>query len=55
MSEMDEPSVPEIKDHNAIDMVKLNTYISPENVANTHGVGVVRSPIVANHTIEVRA
>nr|GEU86801.1 SWEET sugar transporter [Tanacetum cinerariifolium] len=51
---MDEPRVPEVKDHNTIDMVKLNAFTRSENVPNVN-VGVVRSPIVANHTIEVGA
>lgn len=49
---MDEPRVPEVKDQNTIDMVKLNALIRSENVPNSH---VVRSPIVTNHTIEVAA
>nr|XP_043636220.1 bidirectional sugar transporter SWEET9-like [Erigeron canadensis] len=55
MSSIDEPRVPEVKDHNTIDMVKLNALIRSENVANNQNGGVVRSPIVANHTVEVAA
>ncbi|PWA76893.1 SWEET sugar transporter [Artemisia annua] len=51
MSEMESPRIPE-KDHNTIDMVKLSPFVRTENVPN---VSVVRSPIVANHTIEVGA
>ncbi|KAI3737451.1 hypothetical protein L2E82_27454 [Cichorium intybus] len=43
MSEMDEPRVPEIKDQNAIDIVKLNAINRSENTQNPH------------HTIEVAA
>lgn len=49
---MDEPRIPEIKDHNTIDMVKLNATLRPEYTQNPHAV---RSPIMANHTIEVAA
>ncbi|KAD6118819.1 hypothetical protein E3N88_10090 [Mikania micrantha] len=48
LSEMDEPRIPEAKDQITIDMGKQNKFIHSENVPNSHGVGVVRSPIVAN-------
>ncbi|KAI3684411.1 hypothetical protein L6452_33634 [Arctium lappa] len=49
---MDEPRgvVPDIKDQNTIDMVKLNVLIPSGNVPNNIPQGVVR-----NHTIEVAA
>ncbi|KAM0066319.1 putative SWEET sugar transporter [Helianthus debilis subsp. tardiflorus] len=55
VSEMDEASVPEVKDQHIVDMVKLNALIRSENVPNPHGVAVVRTPIVANNTPEVPA
>ncbi|KAD4585581.1 hypothetical protein E3N88_23182 [Mikania micrantha] len=52
---MNESRGPEVKDQNIIDMVKLKMFIHAENIPNPHDVAVVRSPIVANHTIEVTA
>ncbi|KAD0462165.1 hypothetical protein E3N88_44240 [Mikania micrantha] len=47
---------PEVRDQNIIDMVKLNISVSAdEKVPNPQDVAVVRTPVVANHTVEVPA
>ncbi|KAL8232333.1 hypothetical protein R6Q57_002111 [Mikania cordata] len=47
---------PEVRDQNIIDIVKLNISVSAdENVPNPQDVAVVRTPVVANHTVEVAA